>query len=277
MARIPLFVALTFAFSAPFYVFVFLHPANWTSTHSHLLMWMPALAALAASLLTRRPLRDLGFRLGRPRHYLVAYDLPLLFCGVVYAFVWATGLGAFDTTRLLPFEARVGLPHTALTAAIVGVGLLLLTPLSMINTLGEELGWSGLLTPELAARTTFAKASFIRGAIWSLWHYPLVIALHPRYRPDVPVVYALACMTIAVTSISFVYTWLRIDSGSVWPAALLHAVSSNLQDFFEALTKDTGVTYYITYEFGAGFAIVLAIVAFVVWRRVTAAPRGASP
>ena len=26
------------------------------------------------------------------------------------------------------------------------------------NTLGEELGWSGLLTPELAARTTFANA-----------------------------------------------------------------------------------------------------------------------
>ena len=107
--------------------------------------------------------------------------------------------------------------------------------------------------------------------------YPLVIAVHPRYRPDVPLVYMLACMTVAVTSISFVYTWLRIDSGSVWPAALLHAVSSNLQDFFEALTKDTGVTHYITYEFGAGFAIVLAIVAFVVWRRVTAASPGASP
>jgi uncharacterized protein len=277
VARIPLFVALTFAFSSPFYVYVFLHPEKWTSTHSHLLMWMPALAALAASLLTRRPLRELGFRLGRPRHYLVAYDLPLLFCGVVYAFVWMTGLGAFDTTRLLPFETRVGLPHSALTAAIVGVGLLLLSPLSMINTLGEELGWSGLLTPELAARTTFAKASLIRGAIWSLWHYPLVIALHPRYRPDVPLVYMLACMTVAVTSISFVYTWLRLDSGSVWPVALLHAVSSNLQDFFEALTRDTGVTHYITYEFGAGFAIVLAIVAFVVWRRVTAASPGASP
>ena len=117
MARISLFVALTFAFSSPFYVYVFLHPASWSPAHSHLLMWMPALAALATSLLTRRPLRELGFRLGKPRHYLVAYDLPLLFCGGVYAFVWATGLGAFDTTRLLPFEAGIGLPHTALTPA----------------------------------------------------------------------------------------------------------------------------------------------------------------
>lgn len=146
VARIAIFVALTAVFSAPFYVAALVHQEKWSSLQSHGLMWMPALAALATSLLTRRPLRDLGFRLGKPRHYLVAYDLPLLFCGVVYAFVWATGLGAFDTTRLVPFEARVGLPHTALTPAIAGVGLLILTPLSMINTLGEELGWSGLLT-----------------------------------------------------------------------------------------------------------------------------------
>lgn len=277
MARIVLFVALTFVFSLPFYVYLALKPASWSSLESHALMWMPALAALATSLLTGRPLRKLGFRLGTWRHYLVSYDVPLLFCGVVYAVVWATGLGAFDTARLIPFEARIGLPHSALTAVIVGIGLLVLTPLSMINTLGEELGWSGLLTPELAARTTFAKASLIRGAIWSLWHYPLVIVLLPRYRPDLPIAYALACMTIAVTSISFVYTWLRLDSGSVWPVALLHAASSNLQDFFEALTRDTGRTHWITYEYGCGFAIVLAAVALVMWRRATASPSAAFP
>ena len=277
MARIALFVALTFVFSLPFYIFLFLEPAAWSSHHGHALMWMPGLAAVAASLLTRRPLRELGVRLGSPRHYLVSYDVPLLFCGLVYAIVWATGLGAFDTAALRPFETRFGLPHSGWTPVIAGVGLLVLSPLSMINTLGEELGWSGLLTPELAARTTFAKASLIRGVIWSLWHYPLVIVLLPRYRAGIPIAYGLACMTVAVTSVSFVYTWLRMDSGSVWPCALLHAVSSNLQDFFEALTRNTGVTHYVTYEYGAGFAIVLAIIAAAMWRRVTASLSTASP
>ena len=277
MARAGLFVALTFAFSTPFYVYLFLKPAAWSPLESHLLMWMPALAAIVTSLVTHRPLRALGFRLGSPRHYLACYDVPLLFCGVTYAFTWATGLGAFDTARLVPFETRIGLPHSALTPFLVGAALLVLSPLSMINTLGEELGWSGLLTPELAARTTFAKASLIRGAIWSAWHYPLVIVLLPRFRPGLPVAYGLACMTVAVTAISFVYTWLRIDSGSVWPAALLHAVSSNLQDFFEALTRNTGRTHFITYEYGAGFAVVLAAVALLMWRRAMASPSTASP
>jgi len=268
--RIALFVALTFAFSTPFYIFVLLHPAKWAPLHTHLLMWMPALAALAASLLTRRPLRELGLlRLGSWSHYLAGYDVPLLFCGVTYAIVWATGLGAFDATALIPFEQRISLGHSTATPVLVGVALLILSPLSMINTLGEELGWSGLLTPELAARTTFAKASLIRGVIWSLWHYPLVIALLPRYRPGLPLAWALGCMTVAVTAISFVYTWLRIDSGSVWPCALLHAVSSNLQDFFERLTRDTGVTDYLTYEYGAGFAVVLIIIATTMWLRAS--------
>jgi len=61
--------------------------------------------------------------------------------------------------------------------------------------------------------------------------------------------------------------WLRLRSGSVWPAALLHA-SHNLyiQGYFDRVTADTGITKYLTGEFGAALAITAAITGFIFWR-----------
>jgi membrane protease YdiL (CAAX protease family) len=259
--EIRIFVVLVAVFSAPFYVYAFARP--WPKLMSAAFMWAPGLAALAATLIVHRRVRELGFsRLGKPRHYAVAYLVPLLFCVPVYAFTWATGIGPFNAARLQSVETSFHLPHGA--AGIVALALLMLVsaPFGILNTLGEEIGWSGLLTDRLLTLTTFTRASLIRGAIWSVWHYPLLIALLPRYRPTLPIAYALACMTVAVTAISFVYTWLRLTSGSVWPAALLHATSAAFQEGFEGLTRDTVQSRYITYEFGAGFAIILIAVAW---------------
>jgi uncharacterized protein len=256
--EIGIFLILVALLSAPFYVILFTG-RPWSATTSHLFMYVPALAAL---LTTRR---ELGFRLGKPRHYAIAYAVPIAFVVPTYLVTWLFGLGAFDSTRLGSLAASYHVPPAALAALVI-----IAAPLGILNTFGEELGWSGLLTQRLTTVTTFTRASLIRGGIWSVWHYPLVIVLLPRYRPGLPVAYGLACMTIAVTAISFVYTWLRIASGSVWPAALLHAASSNFQDVFEALTRNSGPTPYITYEYGAGFAVILVGIA---WYFRSIAPR----
>jgi membrane protease YdiL (CAAX protease family) len=259
---IRLFLILVALLSAPFYVVLFTG-RPWSITTSHLFMYVPAVAAL---LTTRH---ELGFRLGRPRHYAIAYAVPIAFVVPTYLLTWAFGLGAFDSTRLSSMAASYHVPPVALGALAI-----IAAPLGILNTFGEELGWSGLLTHRLTAVTTFTRASLIRGVIWSVWHYPLVIVLLPRYRPQLPLLYGLACMTVAVTAISFVYTWLRIVSSSIWPAALLHAASSNFQDLFEALTKNTGRTPYITYEYGAGFAVILI---FIAWYFRSIAPVTGDP
>ena len=258
--EIAIFLIITALLSAPFYFFLFTGRA-WSAHLSHIFMYTPAVAALITTLIVHRRVHELGFRLGKPRHYAVGYVVPLLFCVPVYLLTWALGLGAFDSARLDSIESSYHLPHGAAGIVTIIVLVIVTAPLGMLNTFGEELGWSGLLTHRLMTITTFTRASLIRGVIWSLWHYPLVIVLLPRYRPGLPVAYGLACMTVAVTSISFVYTWLRMASGSVWPAALLHAASANFQDIFEHLTKNTGPTPYITYEYGAGFAVILPLVA----------------
>lgn len=269
--EIRIFLILTALFSAQFYVWAFTRP--WHPLLSAAFMWAPGLAALATTLIVHRRVHDLGFsRLGKPRHYAVAYLVPLLFCVPTYAVTWALGIGPFNAERLASLQSTYHLPPGIAGMALLALLMLVTAPFGILNTLGEEIGWSGLLTHRLLCATTFTRASLIRGAIWSVWHYPLLIVLLPRYRPGLPVVYALACMTVAVTAISFVYTWLRMTSGSVWPAALLHAVSSTFQETFEGLTRDTARSHFITYEFGAGFAIILVAVAWY-FRSIAPTPR----
>jgi uncharacterized protein len=41
--------------------------------------------------------------------------------------------------------------------------------------LGEEIGWRGLLVPQLARLTTFTKTALLSGGIQAVWHWPFVL------------------------------------------------------------------------------------------------------
>jgi membrane protease YdiL (CAAX protease family) len=71
-----------------------------------------------------------------------------------------------------------------------------------------------------------------------------------------------------VVSISFVFTWFRLKSNSLWTGAILHA-SHNLfiQSFFTPLTKDTRHTKYFIDEFGAVLPVICLIAAIYFWSR----------
>lgn len=67
---------------------------------------------------------------------------------------------------------------------------------------------------------------------------------------------------------SFVIGWLRLRTRSVWPCAVLHASHNTfVQGSFAPLTADTGVSRYVTTEFGAGLAIVIAVTGYLFWAR----------
>lgn len=67
---------------------------------------------------------------------------------------------------------------------------------------------------------------------------------------------------------SFIFAWLTLKSGSLWPAALLHA-SHNLfiQGIFDNLMRDTGQTLWYTTEFGAALAVTSVVFAVYFWTR----------
>lgn len=78
----------------------------------------------------------------------------LLFCVIQGAII---GLSSMEINPQIPWYAA---PIVMLSATIVGGG-------------NEELGWRGIMQPELEKRFPFPIATLITGCVWMAWHIPL--------------------------------------------------------------------------------------------------------
>ncbi|HEY7557219.1 MAG TPA: type II CAAX endopeptidase family protein [Candidatus Binatia bacterium] len=262
-AELATFLGLTFTVSAIWYWLIFAagglaHAGGYVTA----LMWSPAVDALVTQVIFHRTLRGLGWRWPTLRWAVLAYFLPLAYATVAYGTVWLAGLGSLDLARG---------PRNALTFVFLG------TLVSLATATGEELGWRGYLVPALGRTMSLARVAVVRGFIWAAWHLPLIV--FADYNAGTSTWYAVLCFTIGVVALSLPMAWLRLRSGSVWPAALLHA-SHNLyvQGFFDKVTVDTGATRWFTGEFGAAFAITIGVTAWLFWRvrHAVLVPSGAS-
>jgi membrane protease YdiL (CAAX protease family) len=254
--RIITYLILVFGLSAIFYFLIIQNGGLDGGGELYVvpLMWMPALAALITSFIYQRNIRGLGWGLGKPKYYLVAYLLPILYAGIVYGVVWLFGLGDVDLSLLGNSPGR-GLLQ-ALTIGVLS---------AFVLAAGEEIGWRGLLIPQLARLNTFARTSLIAGVIWGIWHVPLIIG--GGYSSGAPTLYAILCFMVLVIGMSFAFAWLRLASGSIWPATLMHAVHNTfIQSVLDDITVDNGITEFFTTEFGLALAIMGIIVAVIFWR-----------
>jgi uncharacterized protein len=267
--KILVFLLLTFTFSSVFYYLII--AAGSIHAYSAGLMWCPGAAALITQLLFQRNLRGLGWRMGKAKFNLMGYGLPVIYGGGVYAIVWLTGLGKWIPAEMAT-QAAAQLhieTHSPILFLIV-YSLITATfglVLSCFTALGEEIGWRGLLVPELSKETSFTMTALISGGIWAVWHYPGILFADYN-NSGAPTWFGLICFSIMVVGTSFAFTWLRLKSGSLWPAVILHA-SHNLfiQAIFTPLTGDTGVTAYVIGEFGIALALAAVLVAYLFWRK----------
>ncbi len=249
--KIGLYLALTFTFSAVFYTLIIRAgdlgaAGGW---YVLLLMWSPGTAAILTRLILQGNLRGMGWRWGKTRWQVLAYLLPIGYASVAYLAVWYTGLGSPSGPR----------PGSVWQFVLVG------SLFSIRSATGEEIGWRGLLVPELARVTSFTGTAVISGLIWASWHVPLIV--FANYNGGTPWWYSTLCFVVLVVGISVPLAWLRLKSGSLWTGALLHA-SHNLyiQGYFDPATVDTGPTKWVIGEFGAALAIVAVAVAVIFWR-----------
>ena len=213
--------------------------------------------------------------MAQTRYQVISYGLPFVYALIAYGFVWISGFGGFYNQEFVSkVSARLlaSLEITALSPTRVIVLYLLVASTlgvfgSSISAAGEEIGWRGFLVPNLAKTHSFTGTALISGAIWSIWHYPLIFFADYR-SAETPIWYAALCFTVMLFGINFAFCWLRLKSGSVWTGVLLHA-SHNLfiQQVFTPLTFDTGMTRYFIDEFGAALAVVAIGVGFLFWRR----------
>jgi membrane protease YdiL (CAAX protease family) len=255
-----LFLAITFTLTAPLHLLMI--KAGGIEASGALLvfalMWCPGVAAVATRLVLYRSLRGLGWGWGRPRYPALAYVLPLVAGLVAYSFAWATGLGALRVD---------GLPKRAVVVST------LVVLVDCIFAMGEELGWRGLLVPALARLTSYTKTSVLSGVVWAVWHWPLILLAD--YNNGQSVWYSLACFTLLLVASSFAYAWLRLRSGSLWTAVILHGSwNAFIQSFFDKSTEPTALTPYVLGEFGIALPVVLGLFALLFWRRRSELPRG---
>ena len=146
-------------------------------------------------------------------------------CSLVYGLVWLIGLGGLKGDVRGVVETLV-----AITPGIV-VGTLL--------ALGEEIGWRGLLVPQLARLTSFTRTALLRGVIQAVWRWPFV--LFAGFSSAAPSWFALSILTITVTLAAFPPPGCGLRQSL---ALVLAHASFNLyvQSGFNPLTRDTGIT-----------------------------------
>jgi membrane protease YdiL (CAAX protease family) len=273
MKAIALFVALAFAFSSVFYALINAsgHVLGANGRYAVGLHWCVAAGALLTCALLRIDIGSIGWRWRPWRWQILGYATPLLFCSIGYGAVWATGLGGFPNGETVgSLKAALGIPSLSTSQVVLLWTFLTLTAGSVRGVaggLGEQIGWSGFLSPRLAERFGFTRAAFITGAVWATWHLPILF--FADYDTASPVWFFLPCFVIELLGLSVIILWLRLRSGSVWPGALVHA-SFNLwnQDFFTPLTAPRGaITNYTIDESGFMLPIVISITAYLFWRR----------
>ena len=269
-----IFLLITFALSS--IVWFFTLTAKTTGAfgnrvYGYGIMWCPALAAYLSCKLLGRNISDLAWGWGNPKYIVLSYLIPLFYGAIGYSIVWFFGGGGFYNEVFVSQMAHdLGWENVStnffLPLFLILQGIIGILP-SIATALGEEIGWRGFLLPELKTYTkSYTKTALISGIIWAVWHYPLLI--FGDYNGGAPSWYSLVTFTIGVMSMSFIMTWVRLKSGSLWPAVILHA-SHNLfiQTFFDPITIQNDNTKYFTGEFGIVIPIITFIFAVYFWRR----------
>jgi membrane protease YdiL (CAAX protease family) len=265
-------LVLTLALSAPVYYLIAEKGGlrGGAGIYVLLIMWCPGVSGLLTQLFFRKSLRGMGWGWGKSKYQIAAYLIPLAYTAVVYLTIWTTGLVPVKQEFAEQLKTKFGMSDAAPATALGLYLLLTISVGSVINSfaaLGEEIGWRGLLVPELAKLGTFPTTALLSGLIWAAWHYPLI--LWGGYAPaGLPVWYALCCFTVLVVAISFPMAWLRLKSGSLWTGVFFHA-SHNLfvQAIFTPLSSETEISKFVIDEFGLGLALVSVVVAYYFWRR----------
>lgn len=237
--KIILFLVLTFAVN---YLMVFVYVqtgGKWEGWPPMALaityMFIPMIMAfIVQKVIYHQPARvPFGISFKINRWFFVAWFLPpvlafatmavsLLLPGVSYTPDMSGFISTFGKTLTPEQVEQMRQQMAALPVHPIWLGLLqgLIagTTINAIAGFGEESGWRGLLQRELAP-LGFWKSSLLIGAIWGIWHAPLILQGHnyPQH-PQLGVLMMTAWCTLMGPVISYV----RVKARSVIAAAIFH-------------------------------------------------------
>ncbi|MGA2504598.1 MAG: CPBP family intramembrane glutamic endopeptidase [Anaerolineales bacterium] len=246
-SKVVAFIFLTFTISSVFYVIMYFTGS--ARDVGALWMWSPAVSAILTQWLFRGNKRNLGWGLGRKKYLIWGLTIPLLYACTIYGIAWTTGLAGFrQPTLAYILFLPIGLVAACLAA------------------LGEEIGWRGLLVPELSKLTTFPKTVLLTWAVWSIWHYPVI--MFADYHSQAPRWFDLLTLTISILGLNCFTTWLRLGSGSIWPVVVWHGTHNLLiQEAFIHMSTNTPLSRFVIDDFGIGLVLAALILGLICWKK----------
>jgi uncharacterized protein len=255
-----IYFAIVVVLSAAIEGFIIVNPAM--DGLIAVLMFVPAIASVVARLALGEGFSDVSFRFGG-RRGLGAVGIALVFpvaIGLVaYGIAWTTGLAGFD--------AR---PSGGMIVSFA-VGLVI----GLVLAAGEEIGWRGYMLTRLID-SGVPRPVLAGGLIWALWHVPLVLG--GVYAAGPSPALSAALIVVSITSFSFVISRLRLETGSVWPAIVLHGAWNRIiQGPFDGATTGVGATLWVG-ESGVLTALTLVLAAVIFsrgrWTILRKPPKG---
>lgn len=203
----------------------------------------PLIAALFVRLVFREGFKDahLGLRV-KWQYWLIALLLPFFWNGVQDGLQLMLGYAVMDWEHFLEGLYRV--PINLFGGIFIFIG--------------EEFGWRSYLLEKLRPLGR-RKALLISGLIWSLWHTPLVAIPNPNYGEQINLAGTILALGIFVFA-GFIFGWLYLESGSVWPCVLMHSYNNlvGLKLFSEAWQMKTEPSLMVN-------TLMAIVPIFIVW------------
>ena len=223
------------------------------------LMLAPGLASVITRLIRGEGFGDVSFRLRVPRMssaFQLAFALPLVVGTVAYGSAYLLDLAKFDPPAF-PFAVT---PPLAQFGLILVLATTLALLLSLPTTAGEEIGWRGYLLPRMI-EARIPQPILLSSLIWGTWHLPVLFAGVYALGPSR--LLSAAGLMIATLAFGAILSWLRLSTGSVWPAILAHAAWNALINAgFTFATQNPSQNIWIG-ETGILVVAALVIAAFL--------------
>ena len=216
----------------------------------------------------------ISFKNGKWIFFLIAILLPWIYLELSNALTILFFRELYDPEYYVSLEIDKRLLNIFPLAAIVsGV-------FGSFAAFGEEAGWRGYMMPKLLKLfgadedTSLSKGKKLRatilacitgGIIWGLWHAPLTCIGHNfgTDYPGFPFV-GIARMCLFCTLMGIMLTFVTVKSGSVWPAAIMHAVNNAGPSILNGYINPERASIWITRYFsGIWQMFVMLILAII--------------
>ena len=191
----------------------------------------PAVASLLTRQVQNEGFEDVSFRLRgnwTVNAMLIAWLWPVAAGLVVYGLAWFSSVTRFHLGATWPPFESWG-PEQLVGISLAGVPVfrafivrllaaLLFALLFSVVTFGQELGWRGYMLTRLIDAKVPAPI-FWNGLAWGLSYLPALFRPSPTARLEAPWI-SFSFEVAGMIAISYLLAYLRLRSGSIWPAVL---------------------------------------------------------